>query len=200
MEQIAERMIRDVNDGIDDTGVRAGVIKASSSKNTVTDAEAKVFKAAAVAHREMGAPISTHTEAGTMGLEQVAMLTEGGVPPEKIIIGHCDRNMDWDYHIALAQTGVFLGYDQLAKEKYYPDALRVEYVLRMVEAGYGGQILLSLDIARKSYFPGYGGFGGPGFTYLTWRFVPWLVSEGLDAAVARDIITKNPARALTFAG
>lgn len=196
---LASEMIHEVNDGIDDSGIRAGVIKAGSSLNKITALEETVFRAAAIAHRETGAPISTHTEAGTMGLEQVALLRAGGVPPESILIGHTDRNLDWAYHLALANTGVTLGYDQLGKEKYFPDSQRVEFILRLARAGFTGQLAISGDLARRSYFPAYGNWGGPGFTYVLWRFVPWLVSEGLDAASIDQMLIHTPARLLSIA-
>jgi phosphotriesterase-related protein len=180
---LADEMIADIETGMDGTSIHAGIIKAGSSKNTITPEEEKVFRAAAIAHRETGASVSTHTEAGTMGLEQANLLMSCGVPVERILIGHCDRNLDWDYHLALANLGVTLGYDQIGKEKYHPDSERVAFIKRLVEQGFGGQIALSGDLARQSYFPGYGGWKGPGFTYILWRFAPWLHEEGVDAAV-----------------
>jgi phosphotriesterase-related protein len=198
VEQLADEMIRDIQVGIGDTGVRAGVIKAGSSLNTITPGEERVFRAAARAHHATGAPISTHTEAGTMGLEQVALLRAEGVPPERIIIGHMDRRMDWEYHRALLDTGVTISYDQLSKEKYYPDSLRVEYILRIFREGYGDRIMISGDMARRSYWPSYGAWGGPGLTYVLWRFVPWLRESGLADDAIEQLLIHNPARALQF--
>jgi phosphotriesterase-related protein len=195
---LTSRFIAEVSEGIDGTDVRAGVIKAASSLNTISDNERKVFEAVALAHQETGAPVTTHTEAGTMGMKQIELLVSRGVDPAHIIIGHVDRKLEWEYHLDMAQAGVFLCYDQLSKEKYYPDARRVEFILRLVEAGYGGQIVLAGDLARKSYWPSYGTGGGPGLTYILWRFVPWLRTEGLSQAAIDDLLIHNPARALTF--
>ena len=167
-------------EGVDGTDIKAGVIKAASSLNTITANEEKVFRAAARAHHMTGAAISTHTEVGTMGLEQIQLLISEGVEPERIIIGHVDRKLEWDYHLTLWKTGVTLSYDQISKEKYAPDSQRVEFILRAVNAGFGKQIVLSGDLARKSYWPSYGTGGGPGLTYILWRFIPWLRSEGLE--------------------
>ncbi|MFQ3567536.1 MAG: phosphotriesterase-related protein [Aggregatilineales bacterium] len=196
VHELADTFIRDVCEGIDETGIRAGVLKAGSSKNAITPNEEKVFHAVAIAHKETGALISTHTEAGTMALEQVALLTKDGVPPERILIGHMDRLMDWEYHLAVVNTGVTLGYDQFAKEKYYPDRLRVEFVKRMCDAGFGGQLALSMDLARRSYFVGYG--GGPGFTFMPWRIVPWLREQGVTQEQIETLFVKTPARLLAL--
>ncbi len=198
INDLADEMVREVEEGIDETGVRAGVIKAASSLNQITPTEEKVFRAAARAHLETGAAITTHTEAGTMGLEQIELIKSEGVSPERVIIGHVDRNLDWDYHVALLNTGATVIYDQLSKEKYYPDRTRVEFIISLVTAGYGKQIMLSGDLARRSYWPSYGAWGGPGLTYILWRFVPWLISEGLTIEAVEAIMIHTPARMLSI--
>ncbi len=198
VDDLAAEIVRDIEEGIDGTGVRAGVIKAASSLNTITPAEEKAFRAAACAHRATGAVISTHTEAGTMGLEQVDLLRAEGVDPSRIILGHIDRRMDLDYQRALLATGVTIIYDQLSKEKYYPDSLRVRCLKTLIDEGYGRQIMLSGDLARKSYWPSYGGWGGPGLTYILWRFVPWLREAGVSSAAIEEILIRTPARVLAL--
>lgn len=198
VDELAERFIREVQVGMDGTGIRAGVIKASSSLNSLSPLAEKLFRAAARAHLATGAPVSTHTEAGTMALEQVELLASEGVRPERVIIGHMDRRLDWDYHLKLVETGAYLGFDQLSKEKYFPDRQRIDFIQRLIEAGYGKQIVLSGDLARRSYLPGYGTGGGPGFTYILWRFIPWLREAGVSQAAIEDLILHNPARALSF--
>lgn len=196
VSQIADGMIRDIMEGIDGTDIRAGVIKAGSSLNAITPSEEKVFRAAARAHRETGASIFTHTEAGTMALEQIALLRAEGVPPERILIGHTDRRLEWDYHLSIANTGVTLGYDQLSKEKYYPDHLRVAFIVRLIRAGFGRQIALSGDLARRSDRIGYG--GGPGYPFILWRILPWLRREGLTPEDIDTLMIATPRRLLAF--
>jgi len=193
---IADEMIREVAEGIDGTNIRAGLLKAGSSLNKITPNEEKIFRAAGRAHRETGAAISTHTEAGTMALEQVALLKAEGVPAEKILIGHTDRRLDWDYHRAIANTGVTLGYDQFSKEKYYPDFQRVEFIARMVREGFGAQLAVSGDLARRSDLVSYG--GGPGYTFILWRVLPWLRKEGLSESDIQTIMIHTPRRLLAL--
>jgi 5-phospho-D-xylono-1,4-lactonase len=196
IDELADRFARDVTEGVDGTEIKAGAIKAASSLNAITVNEEKVFRAAARAHHRTGAAISTHTEVGTMGLEQIQLLISEGVEPERIIIGHVDRKMEWDYHVTLWKTGVTLGYDQISKEKYAPDSQRVGFIVRAVNAGFGKQIVLGGDLARKSYWPSYNTGGGPGLTYILWRFIPWLRSEGLSEDAIEDLLVHNPARML----
>jgi predicted metal-dependent phosphotriesterase family hydrolase len=199
VEQLAAQEVQDLTNGMDSTGVRAGLIKASSSQDAITPAERKVFSAAILAHQATGAPISTHTEAGTLALEQASMLLEAGIAPQHIIIGHVDRKLEWDHIVALAETGVYIGFDQISKEKYYPDQQRIHFIQRLVEAGHGRQILLSGDLARKSYWPSYGFGFGPGLTYILWRFVPWMLESGIEQAAVEDMLIDNPRRAFSWA-
>ena len=198
VDDIAAEMIQDLLSGMDGTDCMAGLIKASSSKDGMTPGESKVFQAAIQAHHQTGAPISTHTEAGTYAIEQVEMLLAGGVPTDKIIIGHLDRKLDWDYHQEIAAMGVYLGFDQISKEKYFADADRIRFIQRLIQHGHGHQILLSGDWARKSYWPSYGFGNGPGLTYILWRFVPWMLQEGVEREAVQAMLVSNPARAFAW--
>lgn len=195
VETLAARFTAEVQHGMDGTDARAGVIKASSTLNTISPLAEKLFAAAALAHHRTGAPISTHTEAGTMALEQVDLLTRAGVAPACIIIGHTDRNPDFALHTALAERSVFLGYDQIGKAKYHPDSLRADLIVRMVDAGFGGQLLLAGDRARKSNWAAH---GGQGYAHVLMSFVPLLRTRGLDDAHIDALLIANPAHALAF--
>jgi predicted metal-dependent phosphotriesterase family hydrolase len=191
--EIAQVMIGEIQEGMDGTPVRAGVIKIASSAERITDSEAKVIRAAGAAHRATGAPVSTHTEMGSQALEQVQQLRMAGVPPERMLIGHLDHRLDRDYHLAIARTGVRLGYDQIGKEKYAPDSERIELIMALLAAGYGEQIMLSGDQARKSNWPSYGFGCGPGLTYILWAFVPMMLRAGISHDQVEGMLARNPA-------
>jgi 5-phospho-D-xylono-1,4-lactonase len=198
VDDLADEMIREIQQGIDDTELRAGAIKASSSRGQITPAEELVFRAAARAQQATGALITTHTEAGTYALEQVELLRSLGCNPARILIGHLDRLMDYDYHLAIVRTGASIGYDQIGKEKYYPDSLRIEFLLRLAADGYADRVILSGDMARRSSWPSYGSWGGPGLTHILWKFVPWLRERGMPAETIDQILVRNPARLLSM--
>jgi 5-phospho-D-xylono-1,4-lactonase len=193
---ITDELVKDIQEGVDGTGIRAGLLKAGSSLNIITANEEKLLRAAARAQRETGALISTHTEAGTMALEQIAIFKEEGVPPEKILIGHLDRKLDYNYHLEVAKTGVTLGYDQFSKEKYAPDFRRIEFIGKLFKAGYGRQIAISGDLARRSDLTSYG--GGPGYTFLLWRIKPWLRKSGLTEEDIYTLFVETPRRLLAL--
>jgi phosphotriesterase-related protein len=131
-----------------------------------------------------------------MGVAQSEIFTDAGADMEHVMIGHLDRNLSWDEHLAIAKSGARLGYDCISKEHYQPEAQRVEFVKRMVEHGYADRLCFSGDLARRSYLTSYG--GGPGLTYILWRFVPWLRQDGVADDVIDGFLVRNPAALLSF--
>lgn len=206
VEEMAAWMIAEVREGIrpfspdqphrEESGARAGLIKASSSLEGANPNERKVLEAAIQAHHATGAPISTHTEKGSWALEQAERFIRDGVDPRKVLIGHLDLKPDLPYLLEVAATGVNLGLDQFSKEKYLPDAMRVGLVAALVEAGHGRQILIGGDLARRSYWRA---FGHPyGFTFIPTRVKPLLEEAGLSEEQIDDILVQNPRRFLAM--
>lgn len=197
VDDITDEMVVDLTRGMDDMGTRAGVIKIGTSFESITDAEAGVIRAAARAQQLTGAPITTHTTAGTHGIHQLSELDRAGADLEKVCVGHLDRVLAWDYHLELVRTGVFLGYDQISKEKYQPDSGRVDFIVRMIENGYGDRILLGTDLARRSSLSAWG--GAPGLAYLLTSFVGLLNERGVASEHITQLLIDNPRRFLAWA-
>ena len=195
-DAIADWMAGEVNDQIEKTGVRAGLIKAASSLNGPGEHERRVFEAAAQAHARTGAPISTHTEMGTWADGQIDLLTGLGVSPQNILIGHLDHKPDIGYLRAVAQVGVYLGFDQFSKSKYLPDAERAALIAKLVEEGYGDRIMISGDLARRSYLSAWG--GAPGYGYFLTDLPAVFASAGIDEVTYRAMLRDNPNRFFAF--
>lgn len=195
-DEIAGWMISEVVGCIGDTGARAGLIKAASGLDGPGAHERRVFEAAASAHLATGAPISTHTERGTWADGQVDLLTCLGVAPANILIGHLDHKPDFGYLRAVAQTGVYMGFDQFSKSKYLPDAERISLIARLVEDGHGDRIVVSGDLARRSYLSAWG--GSPGYRFFLGELPAAFAAGGLDGSVYRRFVGDNPRRFLSF--
>jgi 5-phospho-D-xylono-1,4-lactonase len=193
--ELVNEFLHDLTTGTS-RGARAGVIKVGSSLDCVTPTEERIMRAAAIAQRETGAPITTHTTAGTAALDQVRILEAAGADLGKVCIGHLDRRLVWADHLALAREGVFLGYDCISKEKYEPDWKRVDFIVRHSDAGFASQILLSADMARRSYLESWK--GAPGYRYILEVFVKRLHRAGLSSSNVDRLLIDNPARFLTW--
>ncbi len=197
-KELIKRCVRDIEKGIDGTGARAGIVKGGSGYNTLNQKDKKLLRIAAKVHLETGVPIITHTEAGTMGLEQIEFLASLSVEPHRVCLSHMDRNPDLWLHTKIARTGAYLGYDCFGKIKYGPDELRVNLLKRMVEGGSAHKILIGNDLGRASYWKHYG--GGPGLDWLLQRFIPRLREEGFSESVIKNLLIHNPRRFLTGRG
>ncbi len=192
IDEIKEKLVRDVTIGMDGSDAKAGFLKAGSWYNMIHPLEEKVTRAVARAHHETGAPIWLHTEAGTMGMEMLDILEEEGVDLTKVGVGHSDRNADPYYHLQLAKRGAYVQFDGPSKVKYYPDSVRVELIKNMIDNGFVEQLLISADMGRQSYLHAYG--GGPGFEFIIKKFIPRLLDEGVSQEHIDTIFIKNPAR------
>ena len=206
VEAIAERFVLDITDGIDAndyagpeirrTPHRAGVIKVAGSAGGPSARDARVFEAAAEAHRRTGAPILTHCEAGTGALEQVALLRDFGVDPSHVALSHVDKVVDRGYHRAILETGAFAEYDGSFRWGD-GDNGTLRLLGWALEDGLGGGILLGMDAARQGYYEAYG--GTPGLTWLLGGFTDAMDAAGIGAEGRRGLFVENPARAFGFA-
>ena len=205
-EELAQLMERELTQGIDgswepvpgDTGMCASVIgEFGTSKQQMTDMEKKVFDAMAAAAVKTGVPVTTHTTLGTMGAEQADYLMERGVKPEKIIIGHMDLSQNIETRLSVLRRGVNVGFDTVGKLNYCPDTFRAEALKRIHEEGMLSQVVLSMDITRKSHLKYRGGIG---YAYMFQSFLPLLSESGFTQAQIDMLLRENPRRILLGAG
>ncbi|MGC6178170.1 phosphotriesterase family protein [Lacrimispora sp. 38-1] len=194
VRNLAELAIKEILEGIENTGIKARIIgEFGTSKDTFTEMERKVFDSMALAAVQTGAVVTTHTTLGTMALEQAKYLKSEGVKPEKIIIGHLDLSQNPDYILSVLKEGVNIGFDTVGKNNYCPDSFRARTLKRIAEEGYLEQVVLSMDITRKSHLRKW---GGPGYAYLFETFLPMLLEYGLSEEQIELLMIDNPDRIL----
>lgn len=147
-KEIIDMFRKEINEGIGKTGIRAGVIKLASSKDGITDYERVFFRAAAKVQKDTGVTIMTHTQEGTMGLEQAELLISEGADPGRVVIGHMCGNTNVAEQINVLKTGVFVGFDRFGLEGIAgapPDTFREAMLIGLIGIGYVNQLLLSHD-------------------------------------------------------
>lgn len=194
-ETLAAALIAECFDDADGV-IRPGQLKAGTSRDRIEPTERVALEAIALAHRATGLPILTHTEAGTMALEQVDVLVAAGVDPAAITLSHLDRRGgEPEYLRRVLATGVTIGFDQLGKPRHGPDEPKAVAIAGLIADGFGTRIVISHDMARRSLRPGYG--GAPGLTWILDRFTLMLLEAGVSAADVRMLLIDNPARGLT---
>jgi phosphotriesterase-related protein len=200
VDRLAERLVREVTLGADGTTIRPGVLKSAISRSSIEGVEARCARAVARAHRLTGLPITTHTSAsarfeiagGTIGAAHLDLFEAEGVPPDAVIVGHVDENPDVRHLDALCRRGAFVQFDVIGKEHFLLDATRARLLLRLVDRGRAGHLLLSTDRARPTDLRRH---GGPGYRHLLASFVPRLRAAGMDERAVTAMLVANPARA-----
>ena len=204
-ETIAELLIAECQEGADEnnydgplvrrSSVKAGLIKVAGDYQFVGETTHKLIRAAGRAHQATGVPVLVHTEMGTSGHLLLDLLSAAGVAPQRVMLCHIDRNPDPRVHKELAERGAFLEYDTPGRIKYQPEPVAINLMRDMFEAGYGANLLLGGDMARRSYWTAYG--GGPGLEYLLTTFTPRLQKEGFSDEELELVWHENPVRWLT---
>lgn len=202
-EELAELFVQDITEGIDYFDLcgpvvrrsphRAGCIKVAGSKNGLTHRDRRIFLAASIAAARTGAPIMTHCEAGTGGLEHIDTFRDLGVPLHRVILSHTDKMPDPAYHAEMLSAGVNLVYDQGLRT---PDQT-LSLLQRMVESGYYSQILLGTDAARRSLWTALG--GTPGIAEIR-RSFKIALEMNVGSEIAHALWVTNPARVFSLEG
>jgi phosphotriesterase-related protein len=145
-EPMTELFVRDIEEGIAGTGVRAAILKCATDEPGVTAGVERVLRAVAQAHRRTGVPISTHTHAATRrGLEQQRIFAEEGVDLSRVVIGHSGDTTDIGYLEELVGNGSYIGMDRFGADNFLPFEDRVNTVVRMCERGHADKMVLSHD-------------------------------------------------------
>lgn len=217
-EKMAALYVREITEGMEDpagrwgekfTDIKAGIIKIGTSTH-LRPSEQVCTKAAAIASRETGCPITTHTTQGG-GLEQAQLLLQHGAKPERIIIGHQgyrdDREHDeaHEYHTLIARLGCYVQFDRV-DHKEYPVDSQARLIKQLIDAGFIRQILVSHDHA-PFYYPEFSKAEKPAqawkaldpdYTTITTKLAAALKRLDVSQADLRAILVENPQRVLAF--
>ena len=205
-DAITEEIVRDVTVGVDDTGVRAGLIGEIGCSWPWTETEHKVVRAAVQAQRATGAPLMIHPGRDPAApMEILNALAKVGADLTRTVMCHIERTVfDWARVREIAATGCFLEYDLFGHESsFYPlgpidmpnDAQRLDQVFRLAAEGHARQVLLSHDICQKHRLTRYGGHG---YHHLLVNVIPQMRRRGATEADLRTLFVDNPRRAFVF--
>lgn len=196
VNDLAAEIVRDLTEGADGTGIRAGIIgEIGADKDYISPAEERVFRAAARAHKQTGAAITTHAFLYPVGSDQLDILEEEGADLRRVIVGHCDSHLNLDYHETIIKRGACVQYDEIGKKYHCSDERRVAALVELLRRGYESQILLSSDVCLRSHLRANGGIG---YDYVLVNFVPALRKAGVGEEQIRIMTVENPRRLLAF--
>jgi phosphotriesterase-related protein len=188
-EQITQALIKQVE--ADPVGVFGEI----GSWDDISADERKVFRAIGKAHLATNLSIFTHTGIpGKSALEQLDLLEDAGVKPNRIVIGHVGNLVDVNVQVqkAICRRGAFIGFDRQGGPG---DAQQVPMVMALIEAGFADNLMFSADIASAAQMKRN---GGQGYAKTLTVFVPKLKAAGASDEVLHGIMVDNPRRFLAF--
>ena len=200
VDALAELFVREIRQGIDDTGVKAAFLKCAVEEHGVVGDIPRILAAVAAAGVETGAPIMVHTNArARTGLDALEVLTGHGVDPARIVIAHCGDSNDMGYLGEIAASGAWLGCDRFGIEHFNPLADRIRTLIALLAAGYGDRIHLSHDAACFcDFMVGDPAFANehPDYLLISHQVLPALLREGVTQAQIDELMVENPRRFL----
>jgi len=191
-DQLAERLVEEWKAGMDDTGIKPGIIKITFDFGTLPDLHKKIARAAARAHLRTGLTIASHTMGAVSAFEQMAILKEEGVDPSAFIWVHTQVEKDTNTHSEAARAGAWVSFDVLSRDKVED---YVAFIANMKSANLLDHVLLSHD---SLYWVGQSG-GGDRLTYtrLFEELLPALKESDFTEDEIQQMLVTNPKNAFT---
>jgi phosphotriesterase-related protein len=203
IEEFTQFFTKEIEVGIDDTPIKAGVIKVATGGGELSVFEQKVLRAAARVSKATGVPIETHTDAVHRGGEKQAAIFENvGVNPARVSMGHSDDTSDMSYFLGLVKRGYTLGMDHINRgvspDFRPPLKVRAECIKQLIDAGYADKIFLSHDSEfcssllapedqewREKLNP-------DGMLFNTRKLIPLLKQIGVSERAIQIMTVENP--------
>jgi phosphotriesterase-related protein len=197
IDEIKEEIERDLLEGVDGTSIRAGIIGEIGISGSMTAREEKVLRGAARAQKQTDSVLTIHLPGWERPAHHVLnIVEEEGGNIHKTILDHMNPSMDdYEYQYSLAERGCFLEFDMIGIDYLFPegqspsDEDNANCIIRLIEKGYGNQILLAQDVFLKMMLKRYGGWG---YSHILENFVPRLKRKGVSNQEIHQLLVKNP--------
>ena len=207
VDELARQIVRDITEGVDSSGIKAGIIGEIGCTWPLTPNERKSLAAAAIAQQTTGAAILIHPgRHPDAPVEILELLAADGADISRVIMGHLDRTVfEFDAIESIAASGCYLEWDLFGNEgSYYPlaeldmpsDAQRLGFIKRITDAGYADKVVIAQDICTNHRLARYGGHG---YGHILENIVPRMRRKGFSENVIEAITVGNPANALAIA-
>lgn len=205
IQEIEEQIVKEIETEIGHSGIRAGFIGEIGVSHIMFPFEKKSLIGACRAQTRTGAPLMIHINPwSTQGDEAMKIVKEHKINPEQVVICHSDVENREDYIFRLLDMGVYVEFDNWGKEmftdrwdvkpgsgRFVNDWERAVLLKKIIERGYGKQMLMSTDLCLKSLLHKYGGWG---YDHVLRHIIPMLDEVGVNKEDRDRMLITNPAR------
>lgn len=205
--ELTGRLLAEVRDGIDGSGIRPGIFGEIGTSDPVLPGELRVLRAVAAASSASGLAISVHLHPwGYEGSVVLDTLVAAGAAPERVVLGHLNTAIDDPAALRdLADRGATLGFDlfgfdhSLLGPGRWPPSDRdvAATIAALADDGYADRIVLGQDVGVRTRLRRWGGWG---YAHLLEHVVPVMRELGIGEDAMQAMLVGNPARLLSVPG
>ncbi len=193
--QLAERWIKEFDNGIDNTGIKPGFIKISvdAAESGLSEIHRKIVQAAAITHKRTGLMIHSHTGLAPAAFEQIEIIKKEGVLPDAFVWVHAQAEADYTKLVEAAQTGAWVSLDNIVSDfDKYAERLALLKKHHLLH-----KVLISHDAGY--YRPGEPDGGVfKGYTDIFSKLIPILKSNNFTGTDVDQLLIKNPSEAVAI--
>ena len=208
IEELTDIMIKEITVGIDNTGIKAGnigeIAMSGRPHEPFQPGEEKVLRAAARAQKATGVSLTVHPNFPQDHWDTyIGILEKEGADLSKCYMSHLGLYPNAAVPTRILKRGVgFVSYDHFGHEELFESAMgpgrgfstdkeEVRVVRELLEAGYADRLLLCAEVAMKTCYKHYGGWG---YSHVYDNIIPWLKSLGASDTETRRMMVDNPRR------
>ena len=196
-DQFAQLFVREIEEGIAGTGIKAGIIKSASDSSGVQPEEENILRGAARAHKQTGLPIMLHSYSpGQVGRQQMTILKEEGVDLSRVKFDHSNDTTDVEYLTWILEQGCYLGMDRYPGRSVSSEE-RTNTMKALIDAGYTDRLLPSHDHSLVSTMRAVPAVlpqiePGTGYLHVKEVVLPQLREMGVDEATVNRLCVNGP--------
>ena len=200
-EPMVDLFVKDIDRGIQGTGVKAAFIKCAIDHHGLTRGVERVLRASAKAQLQTGVPLMVHTHPGSQtGLEVQKVLADEGVAAADVLLAHSGDTTDADHLQQLAEAGFLLGMDRFGIDLSLDFDSRVGIVVEMCRRGFAESMVLAQDAScyidwvqpdLLAFMPNWN------YLHVQRDVVPALLERGVTQEQVDTMLVENPRRFFT---
>ena len=207
------RMRRDVEDGLQGTQIRPGVIKVATRRLPITPAEKNLLIAGARIQKRYNLTICTHAVSGCA--EQQQILEEAGADLRHCYFSHVEATFGWsgrtveqeiDYLQGVVAKGSSLSFNNFGNWNHTKPGDLARIILELTKRGYDDRMVATIDLTWtfengniKILWSDTNEDGSDRtYSYPLRKVVPWMKEQGLPKATIDKFMIDNPRRLFTW--
>ena len=200
-EELANLMVQEIIEGVDDSGIHAGVIGELGISRPITTFEEKVLRAAAMAQKETGAAMFLHFDIGNEVSEYLHVLNilkKAKANLLKVAVCHLISSPRYlELILELSRWGCMLEFDLFGQyvRHYMKEMMRTHEDVQLssirgfLGKGLIGQMLVSQNVNHIDLMTVN---GGEGYGYLLKKGKQRFIDYGIKEEDIHTMMVENP--------